>query len=190
MPSVDARSGASGAGVSATANGASLIVGTRRLMKNRELQLRRKHSRHSNNSTPPDKHRLLDISQEGVVLGVIGAFDTLRPEAAKYWLICGRLASPQLHFSRATVWPRRGPSRSKCQLSGVHAELLRRKAESVSSLHGFRRRRHQRRSALARAGVGIAIGGRRGTDIAAEAGDIIMMGEPLRPLPLLLKLLA
>src|SRR5439155_14661283 len=37
----------------------------------------------------------------------------------------------------------------------------------------------------ARAAVGLAVSG---ADVAAEAGDVVLMGDPLRPLPLLLRL--
>ena len=41
--------------------------------------------------------------------------------------------------------------------------------------------------ALASASVGVALG-TAGSDLAAEAGDIVLMGDPLRPLPSLLRL--
>src|SRR5262249_52389960 len=42
--------------------------------------------------------------------------------------------------------------------------------------------------ALAQATVGLAIAGHAGGDLAAETGDVVFMGEPLQPLPLLVRL--
>ncbi len=79
-------------------------------------------------------------------------------------------------------------------MSEVHAELLpQQKAEFVAAWQQTGRRVAMvgdginDAPALARADVGLAIGG-TGADIAAEAGDVVFMGDPLRPLPLLLRL--
>jgi Cu+-exporting ATPase len=198
-----------GAGVSATANGDSLLVGTRRLLEEQGVPV------------PPEAVAALEqldatgqtsllVVRAGAVLGAIGARDTLRPEAAQVLADLRALGiSPValLTGDRAAVARAVG---EQLPVTEVRAELLPAdKARIVGSGEWSVSGEEASASlptdhcplptafvgdgindapALARAAVGVAIGGGRGTDIAAEAGDIVMMGEPLKPLPLLVKL--
>lgn len=42
--------------------------------------------------------------------------------------------------------------------------------------------------ALARSNVGLAVGGPSGIEVVAESGDVVLLGDPLRSLPLLIGL--
>src|SRR5205807_8901480 len=84
------------------------------------------------------------------------------------------------------------PVASHLDIAEVHAELLReQKAEFIRSWQQASRKVAMigdginDAAALACADVGLAVGG-TGTDLAAEAGDVVLMGDPLRPLPLLI----
>jgi Cu+-exporting ATPase len=257
VPPIEGFQAHPGAGVTATVEGASLIVGTRRLVEEQGIAL------------PPEAGAALDrldtagqtslvVARDGVVLGVLGARDTLRPEAAQ---VLADLRALGIAPIALLTGDRAAVARTvadQLPVTEVHAELLpAQKAEWVASREsalpdrptppaplpagrgepgtplgsvtpshevvtstsadsplpagrGVGRvgpRDAEREAegtansstafvgdgindapALARAGVGIAIGGGRGTDVAAEAGDVVMMGEPLKPLPLLVKL--
>lgn len=180
-----------GAGVSATANGDALLVGTRRLLEEQGVPV------------PPDAVAALEqldstgqtsllVVRAGAVLGAIGARDALRPEAAQVLAdlrALGIAPVALLTGDRAAVARAVG---EQVPATEVRAELLPAdKAAWVAGREGavaFVGDGINDAPALARAAVGVAIGGGRGTDIAAEAGDIVMMGEPLKPLPLLVKL--
>ncbi len=237
LPPVEAFQAHPGAGVSATAGG-SIIVGTRRLLEEQGIAL------------PPEAISALEqldsagqtsllVASNGNVLGVIGARDKLRPEAAQ---VLADLRALGINPIALLTGDRAAVARAIAEqlpVTEVHAELLpaqkaewiarfseptpptplperRRESEAAALAEGTRVSEPasyspfpsggERRGglgqkntafvgdgindapALARATVGIAISGGSGTDVAAEAGDIVLMGEPLKPLPLLVKL--
>ena len=213
-----------GAGVTATASGTAITVGTRRLIEEQGIAL------------PPEALAALEqldaagqtslvVARNGVVLGVLGARDTLRPEAAQVLadlralgitpvaLLTGdrsavaRAIAEQIPVTEvhAEMLPAQKAewvaSRAPVPAAEGRAEAELSSADTVPSTEGRFSPLSSGRAgssvafvgdgindapALARAGVGIAIGS--GTDVAAEAGDIVMMGAPLAPLPLLVKL--
>jgi Cu+-exporting ATPase len=170
----------------------TLIVGNRRLLEEQGVVL------------PAEAQALLErldaagqtvllVARQGRVLGVIGARDRLRSEAAS---VLQELRALGIHDIALLTGDRAAVAQSLAaplELSEVHAELLpQQKAEFVASWQQGRKVAMMGDGindapALARADVGLAIGG-TGADIAAEAGDVVFMGDPLRPLPLLVRL--
>jgi Cu+-exporting ATPase len=191
-----------GAGVAARTGSATIVIGTRRLLEEQGIALPPEavaalERLDTNGQTP------LLVARDGRLLGILGARDRLRPEAAA---ILTELRSLGIDPIVLLTGDRAAAARSVAQDLGfneIHAELLpEQKADFISrsgepSGTGLARLAGPTIAmvgdgindapALARADVGLAIGS-TGTDIAAEAGDIVLMGDPLRELPLLVRL--
>lgn len=193
-----------GAGVTAKVGGATIIVGNSRLFEERGIPL------------PPEATSALEkldragqtallVARDGVVLGILGARDRVRPEVGEVLHELRRLGVQDLVLVTGDRTAVAKSVAMELPFTAIHAELLpEQKADIVSQLSvvsgqlpdktGQRTQKVAMvgdgindAPALARADVGLAIGG-TGTDVAAEAGDVVLMGAPLRPLPLLLRL--
>src|SRR5262249_32681255 len=143
------------------------------------------------------------VARDGIVLGVIGARDRVRPEAADVLAELRALGITDIALLTGDRTAVAQAIAAPLGITDVHAELLpEQKAEFISQLRSTPPNATHHSPprkvamvgdgindalALARADVGLAIGG-TGTDVAAEAGDIVFMGDPLRSLPLLLRL--
>jgi Cu+-exporting ATPase len=182
-----------GAGVSAAMSAGHVLVGTPRLLEEQGIAL------------DADVHAILErldagghtsllVARGNAVLGAIGARDRLRADAVEVVPELERLGIRDIVLLTGDRAAAAAPVAQALGITQVHAELLpQQKCDQVAEL----RLRTKRVAvvgdgindapALACADVGIAIGG-TGTDIAAEAGDIVLMGDPLRPLPLLVRL--
>ena len=176
-----------GGGVTARTATGTFVVGTRRLLEEQGV------------AVPPEAAALLEqldasgqtallVARDGGLLGVIGARDRVRPEAADVLAELRGLGMDIVLLTGDRPAAARAVA-ERLHIANVHAELLpEQKAEAVAAKKvamvgdGI-----NDAPALARAHVGLAIGG-TGTEAAAEAGDIVFMGAPLRPLPLLVRL--
>jgi Cu+-exporting ATPase len=180
-----------GAGVTARSGGETLVVGTPRLIQERGITLTTKVAAVLDHLDATGQTALL-VARSGVVLGAIGARDRVRPEAR---VVLEDLRALGITDLALLTGDRAAAAKVAADALGmveVHAEQLpQQKAEVIAE-----KRRQGRRvamvgdgindaPALAGADVGLAISG---TDVAAEAGDVVFMGDPLRHLPLLVRL--
>jgi HflK protein len=172
----------------------ALIVGNRRLIENSDIEL-------SDDVT----ETLLDMDARGEsslivavgdrVVGVVGVRDSVRDAASE---VIDQLRESGI-TSFALLTGDRAAAAQELQKSlpefdSIEAGLLPTdKASWIQNAVGEGRRVAMigdgvnDAPALATATVGIALGG-VGSEIAADAGDLILMGDPLKPLPGLLRL--
>jgi Cu+-exporting ATPase len=183
-----------GGGLTATVQEQPIVIGSRRLMEVQGVNVSPAIDA-TLAQLDADGQTALFVAQRGRVVGVLGAKDRIRADAADVLAelrLCG--------ITRISLLTGDRPGAAKSvaealQITEVHAGLLpAEKAGRMASLLApdqqgsvcFVGDGINDAPALACAGVGIAVGA--ATDLAAEAGDIVMMGEPLKHLPLVLRL--
>jgi Cu+-exporting ATPase len=181
-----------GAGIAARTPSGTVLVGNRRLLAEQGVGLSTQAQEAVDRLEAAGQTVLL-VVRDGCVLGALGARDRLRPEAAGVLRELREMGITDLAMLTGDRSVVAEELARDLGLSEVHAELLpQQKADFVAAWQQKRRVAMvgdgiNDAPALARADIGLAIGG-TGVDVAAEAGDIVLMGDPLRPLPLLVRL--
>jgi Cu+-exporting ATPase len=179
-----------GGGVAASVAGSPILVGTRRFLIEQGISIPDAADGALARLDESGQTTLL-VAGDGKVIGAIGARDRIRPDAAD---VLAELRLSGVERVAMLTGDRSAAARNVAEalhINEAHAELL--PAEKAERLANDRKTRFcfvgdgiNDAPALARATVGVAVG--TGTDVAAEAGDVITMGEPLRYLPLLYRL--
>jgi Cu+-exporting ATPase len=179
-----------GAGVKARTSHCILLVGTRRFVEEQGVSLSPDTLAHLEQLDRAGQTALV-IARDGSVLGVIGARDRVRPGATEVLRELRRQGISDIALLTGDRPAVAKAVATELDIAEFPAELLPdQKAQFIRSWQQRSRRVAMvgdginDAPALASADVGLAVGG-TGTDIAAEAGDIVLMGDPLRPLPLL-----
>lgn len=170
-----------------------ITIGNRRLVTDRGIEIPSEFEQRVNELEQQGQSVLL-VALEQTLLGAIGLRDTARAETA---VVLANLHEAGVRqFAMLTGDRREAAVRIAEQLGidNVQAELL--PADKAKRIDELIAAGHKvamvgdgvnDAPALATATVGLALGG-VGSDLAAEAGDLVLMGDPLRPLPGLLRL--
>src|SRR5205823_1974206 len=196
LPEVDDFQAQPGAGVAARVRDEGpwgvgtrhVLVGNLRLFRERQV------------AVPPEVEAALKtlddsgqtallVAVDGVVAGALGARDKVRREAHDVIHDLKHLGLRDL-----TILTGDRPAPAKAVAKKVHVKQVEAELTPAGKAEWVQRRQHEGRvvamvgdgindaPALAMADVGLALGG-VGTDIAAEAGSGVLLGEPLEPLP-------
>jgi P-type Cu+ transporter len=172
----------------------TVVVGNRALLASRQIHIDPEFEQRLAGIEESGATTLL-VAVEGRVLGAFGVRDALRDESRA---VIAELKQAGVKSLLLLTGDRLQAARTVADSIGVFDEvaagLLPADKARVIEEHKRRGRRVvmigdgiNDAPALAAADVGIALGG-VGSDIAAEAGDLVLMGDPLRPLPGLLRL--
>jgi len=179
-----------GGGVSSRVANSAVVIGTRRFLEEQGVAIPAEADAAFARLDANGQTALL-VARDGKLLGLIGAKDRIRIDAAD---VLAELRISGIEQITMLTGDRLAAAKSVAealQITEVHAGLLpAEKAEKLLTPHCslltcFVGDGINDAPALAKATVGIAVAG---TDIAAEAGDVVLMGEPLRHLPLLYRL--
>jgi Cu+-exporting ATPase len=178
-----------GGGVTARSAGATILVGTPRFAAEQGIRVEGTLEERLLELDATGQTVLL-VARDGQLVGLIGARDRVRTEARS---VVADLRANRIQSVALLSGDRIAAVRSvanELEITAFHGELLpTQKADVIASephATAFVGDGINDAPALARAAVGIAVGS--GAEIAAEAGDIVLMSDPLRPLPLLLRL--
>jgi Cu+-exporting ATPase len=194
IPAVDEFQAQPGAGVSARVRDPdetgrrTILVGNLRLFRERGVAIPAQVEEVLQTLDASGQTGLL-VAVDGQVAGVIGARDRVRREAHDVIHDLKHLGLRDL-----TILTGDRPAPAQAVAKKVHVKQVEAELTPAGKADWIHRRQHEGRvvamvgdgindaPALALADAGLALGG-VGTDIAAEAGSIILMGAPLEPLP-------
>ena len=166
-----------------------VLVGNRRLLEQHGVVIDESAETTIEELTSAGQTEIL-VALDGTWVGALGVTDSPRTESAA---VLDALKHNGIGQVVLLTGDRQEPactlSKTLPTIDQVHSELLPgekaewiRLAESQGQQVAMVGDGINDAPALATASVGIALGG-VGSDIAAEAGDLVLMGDPLRPLP-------